>query len=422
MGPATRSYSDGDDQTAAKDAGAGGGGKPGDLVVASPRALEAAAGGGALERALFGRDAVRILLLGATGHIGRRCAAELLRHTGVEQLTLAGRDPARLERMAERMGGRAQVGTAAFDITDGGLVERARAHDRIVSCAGPGYELEAICVDAALAAGVHYVSLNDDLGATRDVWQRHEAAKQRNVTVLSGCGASPGLTDLLLALAADQLDHVEEVEISFAASSADGGGTATDLHFIAMLDRAARNGPDQGDEGARSPHPVYFPDPVGWIETFPCGHPEQLTVTRNHPQLTAFRFRIGLAEKAVMDVVRAGIATRLTGGELRRKLWLRTAAPARPILEKLSPKAAPWTALRVDARGRRAGRNKTVSYGVVDHLVNLASIALAQAAVDLPSEGPFGVVSAEQVFEPRGFLRKVGSRGLTFAQLEPHSL
>lgn len=365
---------------------------------------------------------MKILLLGATGHIGRRCASELLRHPAVKHLTLAGRDGARLEGMAERLRGRAEVGIATFDITGVELAEWASAHDRVVSCAGPGYQIEAACVDAAVAAGVHYLSLNDDLAAVQDVWQRHEAALRANVTVLSGCGASPGLTDLLVALAADQLDQIEEVEISFAASSADGGGTATDLHFMAMLDRAARNDPEDHAAGARSPHPVYFPDPVGWIETFPCGHPEQLSVTRSHPELTAFRFRIGLAEKAVMDVVRAGIAARLTGSELRRKLWLRTAAPVRPLLEKLSPKAAPWTALRVDARGRRAGRNKTISYGVVDHLVNLASVAIAQAAVDLPHEGPFGVVSAEQVFEPRSFLRKVASRGLTFARLEPHSL
>jgi len=365
---------------------------------------------------------VKLLLLGATGHIGRRCASELLRHPQVEALTLAGRNSSELERLAERMRGRAQIRAAAFDITKGGLPQHAADHDRVVSCAGPGYELEQSCVDAAIEAGVDYVSLNDDVGAARESRKRHDDAIQKGVTIISGCGASPGLTDLLVALASEGLDEVHEVEISFAASSADGGGPATDLHFIAMLDRAAREGNDEPDEGARSPHPVYFPDPVGWIETFACRHPEELSVSRNHPGATAFRFRIGLAEKAVMDVVRAGIATRSTGGELRRRLWLRSAAPVRPLLEKLSPKAAPWTGLRVDVRGGQGDRSKTVSYGVVDHLVNLASITLAQAAVDIPPGAPHGVWSADEVFEPRAFLRKTASRGLTFARLEPHQL
>lgn len=364
---------------------------------------------------------MKILLLGASGYVGRRCASEFLRHPEVQQLTLAGRDADVLGRMADRMRGRAEVSTAAFDLVGDELADHARGHDRIVSCAGPGYQLESRCVRGAVEAGVSYISLNDDLSAAQEVHEQHEAARANGVTILSGCGASPGLTDLLVKLASDELDEVEEVEVSFAASSADGGGTATDLHFLAMLDRAARDGADPGG-GSRAPHPVYFPDPVGWIETFPCGHPEEMTVAASHPGLVAFRYQIGLAEKAVMDVVRAGIAARLTRGEFRRKLWLRSARPLRPVLEKLSPKAAPWTGLRVDVRGRSGGRSKTVSYAVVDHLENLASIALVQAAVDLPSQAPFGVVGADQVFEPRAFLRKVAARGLTFARLQPHDL
>ena len=365
---------------------------------------------------------MRLLLLGATGHIGRRCAAELLRHADVEQLTLAGRDQGALQRMSDRMRGRAQIATAAFEINPDSVAEHALGHDRIVSCAGPGYRLEADAVDGALQAGVDYVSLNDDLDAARQVGERHQAALDKGVTILSGCGAAPGLSDLLVTLAAQDLQEIEEVEISFAASSADAGGEASDLHFVAMLDRAARDGVEHSDDGARAPHAVHFPDPVGWIETFPCGHPEELSVRRNHPGLAAFQFRIGLAEKAVMDVVRASIAARLTRGERRRQLWLKSSAPMRPLLEKLSPKAAPWTGLRVDVRGRDGGRSKTVSFAVIDHLVNLASIALAQAAVSLPTGEPFGVVSAEQAFEPRAFLRRVADRGLTFARLEPHKL
>ena len=365
---------------------------------------------------------MKVLLLGASGHIGRRVAAELLRHAEIEQLTLAGRDEGVLQRMADRMRGRAEIAVSAFDISRDAVAEHARGHDRIVSCAGPGYKVEADAVDGALQAGVDYLSLNDDFDAARQVSGRHGSALENGVTILSGCGVAPGLSDLLVALAVEGLEKIEEIEISFAASTADAGGKATDLHFVAMMDGAARDGVDSGDDGARAPHAVHFPDPVGWIETFPCSHPEELSIARDHPNLAAFEFRVGLAEKAVMDVVRASIAARLTRGERRRQLWLRSSAPVRPMLEKLSPKAAPWTGLRVDVRGRPGGRSKTVSYAVVDHLVNLASIAIAQAVIALPSGEPFGVVSPGQVFEPRSFLRKVADRGLTFARLEPHQL
>lgn len=374
-----------------------------------------------MERTDPGRSPVRLLLLGADGHMGRRCASELLRYPEVEAMTLAGRNFTNLEQLAGRLGGgRADVTARELDIRSDRLVQAAADHDRVISCAGPGYMLEEICVEAAIEAGVSYISLNDDLEAADKVAARHAAATARQVTIISGCGASPGLTDLLVALAAGELDRVDEIEIAVAASSADGGGNATDLHFISMLDGAARSG--GSEKGALAPHPVYFPDPVGWIETFPCGHPEELAMARSYPGLGSFRFRIGLAEKAVMDAVRAGIAARLGRGERRRRLWLKAATPVRPLLEAVSFKAAPWSALRVDVRGRRENRNRTISLGVVDHLVNLVSITLAQAAVALPMGQPFGIVGPDQAFEPRSFLRGVASRGITFARLEPHNL
>lgn len=363
---------------------------------------------------------MKILLLGAGGTMGRRAAAELLRAGSVQQLTLAGRDAARLERLRDRLSGRATISIARFDINERSELEHHFGeHDRIVSCAGPAYALEALCVDAAIRAGTSYVSLNDDLEAAAAVGSRDPEAAAAGVTVIGGCGASPGITNLLVALAAEELEEVNEVEISVGASSADGGGPATDLHFIAMLDSAGRSD-DLDDDRSRAPHPVYFPDPVGWVETFTCGHPEELAVRRDHPSLVSFRFRIGLAEKAVMDVLRGSVASRLTASERGRRLWLKAAQPSRPLLEKLSPGAAPWTALRTDVRGRSGGRSKTISFGVVDHLVNLASIPLALVATELPREIA-GVRTPEQCFEPRRLLSAIAKRGVRFARLQPHA-
>ncbi|MDP9067706.1 MAG: saccharopine dehydrogenase NADP-binding domain-containing protein [Actinomycetota bacterium] len=363
---------------------------------------------------------MNVLLLGASGTFGRRTASELLRTGAVRGLTLAGRNGGKLERLRARLQGRASLEIAAFDINDRDeLARRFSVHDRVVSCAGPAYLLEEACVDAAVRSGTSYVSLNDDLEAASAVAARDDEARERGVTIISGCGAAPGITNLLIALAAEQLEEVHEVEVAIGASSADGGGPATDLHFIAMLARATRSA-RADDDGSRSPHPVYFPDPVGWVETFPCGHPEELAVRREHPSLASFRFRIGLAEKAVMDVIRASVATRVTATETGRRLWLKIAQPTRPLLEKLSAGAAPWTALRTDVRGRSGGRSKTISYGVVDHLVNLASIPLALAATELPPGGG-GVSSPERTFESQRFLSAIATRGVRFAQLQPHA-
>ena len=361
---------------------------------------------------------MNVLLLGATGAIGRRTAAELLRSPEIDRLTLAGRDGDLLRSLVERLRGRATLDLDEFDILSPGLADRMAGRDVVVSCAGPGQDLELPCADAAIAAGIRYVSLNDDVEPARELLGKHDDAKKAGATIVGGCGAAPGISNLLLALAAAELDSVEEVEVAFAASAADGGGPAGDLHFIEMLDRAARER-DSKEEGG-SPHPVYFPEPVGWVETFGCGHPEEMAVAGDGGR-PAFSFRIGLAEKAVMDVVRAGVAARLTSGERRRRLWLKTAAPVRPLLEKATPGVAPWTAVRTDVRGRASGKLRTVTMGVVDHLANLTSIPIAHAALSVASVQP-GVFTADRAFPAKPFLAALASRGIRFARLEPHAL
>ena len=363
---------------------------------------------------------MNVLLLGASGAVGRRTAAELVRSPEIDRLTLAGRDDAVLRSLSERLRGRAAVDLEAFDILEPDLARHMAGRDVVVSCAGPGLDLELPCVDAAIATGTRYVSLNDDVEPARELAGRDEQAKAAGATIVSGCGVAPGISNLLLALAAAELDSVEEIEVAFAASSADAGGPAGDLHFIAMLDGAARERDSKEESG--SPHPVYFPEPVGWVETFDCDHPEELSAySDGNGNARSFRFRIGLGEKAVMDVVRAGVATRLTAGDLRRRLWLKAAAPLRPLLEKATPGVAAWTALRTDVRGRAAGKSRTVTVGVVDHLANLASIPVAHAALSVSSVGP-GVFTADGAFPPRPFLRALAARGIRFARLEPHAL
>lgn len=363
---------------------------------------------------------MRVLLLGATGEMGGRTAPELLRRAEIQHLTMAGRNRERLGELTERLQGRATVAGAELDIgSRHDLVDRMAAHDVVVSCAGPGYQLEEACVDAALESGRSYISLNDDAEAAAAAAQRSQDATTRGVSIVSGCGAAPGLSNLLAAHASRELDEVDEIEIAVAASSRDQSGPAAELHFVSMLDRVARA---TETAASRSPHPVYFPEPVGWIETFGCSHPEERAFGEITADNTPVRFRIGLAEKAVMDVVRASVATGITGRESTRRSWLKMTRPLRPLLERLVPRPGGWSAIRVDVHGRSGDRTRTVSYGVVDHLVNLASISIAEGAARLLQGVRAGVATPEQIFDAKSFLNAVAERGVRFARLEPHRL
>ena len=365
---------------------------------------------------------MRALILGATGAIGRRVAAELAQAPDVEQVVVAGRDAGKAERIASLLGKRASA--RVLDLSDARAVTGpAREADVVVCAAGPHYLFEVDVVRAVIDAGTNYVSLCDDQSVAARVLSMNNAARDAGVTVVSGCGLSPGLTNLLIAIARDEVDEIEEIDIAVAASSADTPGSATTLHFLTQMSEPAEAISDHGTERARagtSPRLVYFPDPVGWVETFRSGHPEITTLPRTYPGLRSLRFRIGLTERAAMDVVRASSTVGLIGTEKKRRLWMRLSEPLRPAIELLPPRGAPWTAARVDVRGRVDGRPRTTSLGVVDHLANLAAVPLAQAALELTSgRTKNGVLAPDAAFDTRRFLQAVAERGIRIARLDP---
>jgi len=95
----------------------------------------------------------RIVLFGATGYTGAR-TAEALVARGARPV-LAGRDPARLARLAERLGG---LETVRADVTDPGSVRGLLGHgDVLVTTVGPFLRLGQAAVDAAIAEGAVYL-------------------------------------------------------------------------------------------------------------------------------------------------------------------------------------------------------------------------------------------------------------------------
>ncbi|MDQ3985015.1 MAG: saccharopine dehydrogenase NADP-binding domain-containing protein [Actinomycetota bacterium] len=372
---------------------------------------------------------MRVLLLGALGATGRRTAGELVRNPELEKLVVAGRDPVHLQRFARALdSSNERVTPAVVDVHDQDEARNAFERvDAVVSCAGPHYLTEYPAAKASILAGVSYVSLCDEYPAAQRAQSLSEIAQERGVTVVNGCGLSPGITNFMIDLAAGHLEQVEEINIALARSATESEGRATALHFLYELTRDAPFVSDHEpstEPAATSPKLVFFPEPVGWVETFRCGHPEVVTLPHTYPDLTSLQFRIGLTEKATMDVARAFVATPLAHSETARNLFVNFSRPLRPLVNNLPPRGPSWSAARVDVRGNSKGRSSTITYGVVDHLANFVSVPLARAAVELGSgrvSHP-GVHPPEKVFETKPFLRHLLERGIRVAELEPRTV
>jgi hypothetical protein len=230
----------------------------------------------------------------------------------------------------------------------------------------------------------------------------------------------------LVARARTRVGEIGEVGIALAASAAESTGTASALHLAHSLASEALeidSGQEVAARAGSNPRRVYFPDPVGWVETFRVGHPEIAHLRRRYPDAQTIGFRIGLTEKAVMDVVRASAAARLLGSEAKRQTWLRLTSPMRPFFSSLPPRGSRWSALRVDVWGTNGGAQE-MSLGAADHIANLAAIPLALAAVELGSGAARrpGVLAPDEAFDAGSMLRAITQRGVRIAVLEPEML
>ena len=369
---------------------------------------------------------MRALILGATGAIGRTVAAELARSTEVERLWLAGRNEARLAWLLDVLSGDAsRISAHAFDLRDDTLRGRRLSElspDLVISCVGPAGQLELPCARAAVGAGASWLSSANDYEAAEAIFGLDAEAVAAGVTVVSGCGLSPGLTNLLVALAAQELDQVEEIEIATARSARDPAGQAALAQLLVGLSGPApsiADGRRTTEPSPKASHLVYFPEPVGWVETFAGASPEITTLLSRWPDLRLLRWRVGLVEKPAMDALRL-----LAGGPWAALLTAWGPVGGRALQQALGawPSAGPaWSAARIDVRGRAGAHPRSISLGVVDHLVNLTALPLVAAATELSDArtGP-GVRAPEQAFEPKSLLARIGRRGVRIARLEPY--
>jgi Saccharopine dehydrogenase NADP binding domain len=369
---------------------------------------------------------MRVVVLGGSGVVGQRAAQELSKRPEVDAVIIAGRNRARIEQTIQELNTQIAATAALVDVTDSNAVTACVAGaDVAVSCAGPFLARDLPAAQGAIQAGIPYVSLGDDVSGTRNVLELQEAALKAGVTVVTGCGFSPGITGLLVALAAHQAPAVEDVEISLAASLLDAKGRATAVHFLSALARPAGMVVDhkfiQEPPGA-APRLVFFPEPIGWVETFPCEHPEVISLLETYPRVRSLQMRIGLEERAAMDLARVAANAGVGRSETLTRGILRLGAPLRPALERIPPHGARKTGVRVDVRSD--DKSASISYGIADRFVKLAALPIVQAAIELGTGRVTkpGVHTPDRAFAPAAFLGSLMEGGLRIMRLEPAPL
>ncbi|NIN11489.1 MAG: L-lysine dehydrogenase [Gemmatimonadales bacterium] len=148
------------------------------------------------------------LVLGA-GKMGSVLARALLDREPGHRVTLVDRDPAQLERAAALASGD-RVASLRVDLRDGPACQEAfRAKDVAIAALPHAYSIMAL--EMAVRCGVHFVDLVGEDPAARQV---HDArATQRGITLLSGIGVAPGISNACVGRAVGLLDQTDTAVI-----------------------------------------------------------------------------------------------------------------------------------------------------------------------------------------------------------------
>jgi lysine 6-dehydrogenase len=359
---------------------------------------------------------MRILVVGGAGAMGRWTVRDLTESEGVDEVVVADLDGTRAREAAgwsaARSGsnGIARVSAIALDAGDPDALRRAfDGPDVVCNCAV--FALNLPVMEACADTGTHYVDLGGLFHTTRRQLALHDRFVAAGVTAVIGMGGSPGITNVLAALAARDLAEVTEVEVrlgvaDFAPSSAPvpvpyAIQTILDefaVPAMAFLDGRLVEVPAMSDL-----EELDFPPPVGRVRVGHTLHSEVATLPLFFADrgIRSVTFKVGFPAE-FMDkltlLTALGLADTTpvelpSGRVVPRELLVHciTTTATMP-----GPEAAPddAEAIWVRVRGRRAGPSGDPALAPREHRGPPDGVLR-----DSPSEQPTDTVPVERLAE-----------------------
>ncbi|HHV19456.1 MAG TPA: saccharopine dehydrogenase [Thermoanaerobacterales bacterium] len=357
---------------------------------------------------------MKIVVLGGAGDMGSRAVKDLAKRTEVEELIIADINIELAEKISKELGEKVKAVYIDANRPET-LIEAMRDKDVVASAMGPFYKYEKVAVEAALAARVNYVSICDDYDAVESILPMDEKAKELGLSILTGMGWTPGISNILARKGADQLDEVEEINIYWAGSASDATGLAVTLHTIHIFTgqvTSFMNGKKVEIPAGSDRERVEFLEPLGYVDMYHLGHPEPVTLPLYIPKVKTVTLKGGLKESFLNKLAIAVARLGLTNTPSKKQSLGKILKSALPVLEKIQKPTVPMSGIRVDIKGYLDGKKQHLVYQAADNMNNLTGVPLAIGAL-MMGKGEItrkGVFAPEAAVNPDRFIDELAQR------------
>jgi lysine 6-dehydrogenase len=370
---------------------------------------------------------MKVLALGGAGAVCQHATRDLAEFSDFNEIVIGDYNVGAAQALAAEIGDpRLQV--LQVDANDyDALVEACGSVDVVLN--GLPWKYDPIVTKACVEAGVSGL----DVSTEEDQWSYDATAKAKDMIFIPGMGATPGTTNAMARRGADHLDHVDEIQINFAAfrcPAPSPGLLVTFLwEFHPHLDERTYYkdgafhtvGPFEGLKR------VNFPGPIGEQEVCYIPHTETYTMPKS---LGARAVSVrGCFPPHAMRLAKAMLEAGLYSEEPLTVKGVETTALEMMheiLLELPETKQTPLWAygLLVEVFGKRAGRDVKVTLwnrhpsmeewgGAAAYYKNIA-IPLS-IGVQMIARGDVkvrGVVPPETAIDPEIYFAELARRGI----------
>jgi len=297
------------------------------------------------------------------------------------------------------------------------------------------YENNLQVMKACLKSGCNYNDLGGLFHVTRKQLALDSEAKARGISAVVGGGESPGITNVMCALAAEGLSSVESVKIyAGARETSSSTGLVFPFSVSTVIDEYTRkpieflNGdyvevpPLSGDEE------VQFEEPVGKNVCHYSIHSEPATLPASIGRgVKNIEFRLGISEKMVSTLAPL-IEMGMMSEERKVPVNGQLVSPKEFLISFFNANSSTgeslerWVALKSVIRGVSGDRRCTVSCDLVSapgsygfknataYLTGVAGSIFGQYLAEHKVKN--GVVAPELAIDPQEFSKELGKRGI----------
>ena len=248
-----------------------------------------------------------VVFIGAAGEMCR-VAIERFATASEVPLLLADINTSAIEPVVAKLPtGRATI--RQLDLFEpSALADTVKGALLVVLAAGPYQRTSKPVLEACLEAKVPYLDFDDDVESTQAALNLYESAKEKGVACYIGCGASPGLTNVMAVDAAKDLDKVDTLDVCWLVGDErpNIGKAVLEhlLHIAAGPCLTWANGrPTVAETWVETGYAPML-EQMGETLLHETAHPEPVTLPRIFPEASRIRCLGGLGPAPLNGIAR----------------------------------------------------------------------------------------------------------------------